>query len=588
MSTVQLPPTVVPQGCLPRGFRLREFVIERVLGEGGFGVVYSAIDLRLERRVAIKEYMPSALARRAADYSVQMCTGPQRCNAFQVGLKSFINEAKLLASFEHPALIKVLQFWEEKGTAYMVMPFYAAPALRAWIRARREPLDEIWLRQFLLAAMDALEVLHSAHCLHRDIAPDNILVLNDAAPLLLDFGAARRVIGDLTQALTVMVKPGYAPLEQYADTVRMKQGPWTDVYALAAVAHFMLTGRAPPPAVGRVLADDYVPLVVQLRGRYSESLLGAIDAALALRPEQRPPSIAALRALLATERTRECAPTERPARTTASKAAVDADAFPAAEATSLPPPRRRVRRAPLVPALLACCGALALAAYLARGAAPAPAQPALEAAAPSAPVVEPTDVALVPVVRIEAQPAPAAESFTIAPARIAAGAPAANAAATKAKTPAPVASQAPKTLAVQPTAAPLPIAPDPEPLPRVNALAPLERAPEAAAPGPVLPVIAAAAPSPATVAGPPPELRALHRPQPPFPAEALREGVRDGRVLAQIAVNADGSVGRIEIVEATPARVFDKAVRRTLSRWRYEAPGEPRSARIEFLFKLEG
>lgn len=586
MSTVQLPPTVVPQGCLPRGFRLREFVIERVLGEGGFGVVYSAIDLRLERRVAIKEYMPSALARRAADYSVQMCTGAQQRNAFQVGLKSFINEAKLLASFEHPALIKVHQFWEEKGTAYMVMPFYAAPALRAWIRARREPLDEIWLRQFLLAAMDALEVLHSAHCLHRDIAPDNILVLNDAAPLLLDFGAARRVIGDLTQALTVMVKPGYAPLEQYADTVRMKQGPWTDVYALAAVAHFMLTGRAPPPAVGRVLADDYVPLVVQLRGRYSESLLGAIDAALALRPEQRPPSIAALRTLLATERARECARTERPARTTASKAAVAADALPAAEATSSPPPRRRVRWAPLVPALLACCGALALAAHLARGAAPAPAQPVLEAAAPSAPVVEPTDVALVPVVRIEAQPAPAAESFTIAPARIAAGAPAAPAAPAKARAPAPVAK--PKALAVASAAAVPPIAPDPETQPRTNALAPLERAPDAVAPGPVQAVVAATAPSSATAPMPPVELRPLHRPQPPFPAEALREGVRDGRVLAQIAVNADGSVGRIEIVEATPARVFDKAVRRTLSRWRYEAPGEPRTAWVEFLFKLEG
>ena len=246
------PPPAGSSNVLPTGTRLGEFEIAGVLGEGGFGIVYRAFDHSLKREVALKEYMPAALASRLPDFSVTIKSEQHR-PTFEVGLKSFINEAKLLASFEHPALIKVLQFWEEKGTAYMVMPFYAAPALRAWIRARREPLDEIWLRQFLLAAMDALEVLHSAHCLHRDIAPDNILVLNDAAPLLLDFGAARRVIGDLTQALTVMVKPGYAPLEQYADTVRMKQGPWTDVYALAAVAHFMLTGRAPPdgaPAPG--------------------------------------------------------------------------------------------------------------------------------------------------------------------------------------------------------------------------------------------------------------------------------------------------------------------------------------------------
>lgn len=595
MSAVHTPLTVVPHGCLPRGFRLREFVIERVLGDGGFGVVYSALDLRLERRVAIKEYMPSALARRDADYSVQMCTSPQHRNAFQVGLRSFINEAKLLASFEHPALIKVHQFWEEKGTAYMVMPYYSAPTLRAWVRARREPLDELWLRDFLLAAMDGLEVLHAARCLHRDIAPDNILVLKDAAPLLLDFGAARRVIGDLTQALTVMVKPGYAPLEQYADTVSLKQGPWTDVYALAAVAHFMLTGQAPAPAVSRVLADEVVPLAERLRGRYSESLLTAIDAALAVRPERRPQSIPALRALLAPERAREWAPTELLVRPTApAPAMTSGTAHVGAPAPRLVPrsPRQRATGARHVPSLLACCGTLALTVYLADAVvAPVPPAP-IEVAALSADKATPTEVVLAPVARdAPSEEALAPERFTIAPVRLAAEAPRVVSPAPakpKSKPAPPAEAPVPSKLELQLAGTVTPFAPVSEPAPQPLELAELERAPEAVSPGPVQPVVAPPVASPAPPPAPTPELRAIRRPRPRFPAAALREGVRDGRVLAQIAVNADGSVGAVEIVEATPHRVFDKEVRRALSGWRYEAPGQPRTTRVEFVFKLDG
>jgi len=284
-------------GCLPNGYRLREFRIERVLGEGGFGVVYEATDTRLERRIAIKEYMPAALATRDADFSVHPRSSADLQEAFVAGLRSFVNEAKLLARFEHPALIKVYQFWEEKGTAYMVMPFYAAPTFKQWIRERR-PLPEPWLVNFLDRIIDAVDALHRENCLHRDVAPDNVLVLNDATPLLLDFGAARRVIGDLTHALTAILKPGFAPIEQYAESTALRQGPWTDVYSLAAVGRFAILGKVPPAAVSRMVRDDMEPLRTAAAGRYSDRLLAALDAGLVVRPEQRPASMAALRALI--------------------------------------------------------------------------------------------------------------------------------------------------------------------------------------------------------------------------------------------------------------------------------------------------
>ncbi len=214
--------------ALPVGHRLHEFEITGLVGEGGFGIVYLAHDTQLERTVAIKEYMPGSLATRAGDLSVTVKSERQR-ETFTLGMRSFVNEAKLLASFDHPALIKVYRFWEENGTAYMVMPYYQGPTLKTWLREQKQAPDEAWLKGMLGPLIDALEVIHADHCYHRDIAPDNILLLGPNKPLLLDFGAARRVIGDATQALTVILKPGYAPVEQYAEVPSMKQGPWTDV-----------------------------------------------------------------------------------------------------------------------------------------------------------------------------------------------------------------------------------------------------------------------------------------------------------------------------------------------------------------------
>ena len=253
---------------LPLGHRLQEYVIEGLIGEGGFGIVYLARDMQLGRVVALKEYMPSSLATRTADHQVSVRSARHR-ETFELGLRSFVNEAQLLAAFDHPSLVKVYRFWEQHGTAYMVMPYYQGPTLKQWLTEHGARPDEGWLLSLLHPLIDALELMHHERCYHRDIAPDNVLLLNQQAtqlgrpqvmrPVLLDFGAARRVISDATPALTVILTSGYAPIEQYAESTSMKQGAWTDVYALSAVLYAAITGRAPLPSVSRMVSDDLLP-----------------------------------------------------------------------------------------------------------------------------------------------------------------------------------------------------------------------------------------------------------------------------------------------------------------------------------------
>jgi len=291
---------------LPLGHRLQEYVIEGLIGEGGFGIVYLARDTQLGRVVALKEYMPSSLATRAADHQVSVRSARHR-ETFELGLRSFVNEAQLLAAFDHPSLVKVYRFWEEHGTAYMVMPYYQGPTLKQWLTEHGARPDEAWLLSLLHPLIDALELMHHERCYHRDIAPDNVLLLKQQAtqlgrpqvmrPVLLDFGAARRVISDATQALTVILKSGYAPIEQYAESTSMKQGAWTDVYALSAVLYAAITGHAPLPSVSRMVSDDLQPAAQVEAGHYTAEFLAAVDKGLSVRPEGRPQDMAAMREL---------------------------------------------------------------------------------------------------------------------------------------------------------------------------------------------------------------------------------------------------------------------------------------------------
>lgn len=290
-----------------------DYDIEGLLGVGGFGLVYRARDAVLQRTVAIKEYLPSTLAARGERGDV-ILRSPAHEESFALGLRSFINEARLLARFDHPSLVKVFRFWEAHGTAYMVMPCYEGPTLYDARRALEGPPDEAWLRALMDPLLGALDCLHREQVYHRDVAPDNILVVSDPdapqgmRPVLLDFGAARRVITESSQALTAILKPSFAPIEQYAETSQLRQGPWTDLYGLAAVLHYCITGRTPVPATARAVHDD-LPVLRQMAEalaqdfdrHYSPALLATIDQALGVRPDARPPSVAAWREALLIE-----------------------------------------------------------------------------------------------------------------------------------------------------------------------------------------------------------------------------------------------------------------------------------------------
>ena len=283
--------------ALPGGHRLHEFELRGVIGAGGFGIVYRAFDHSLERDVAIKEYLPSALAGRSGKQQVSLLSA-SHSETFALGLTSFVNEAKLLARFDHPSLVKVHRFWEDNGTAYMVMPLYRGVTLRALRQQSDRCPDGAWLTRLLEQLLGALEVLHREGVYHRDIAPDNVLVSDDAPPVLLDFGAARHVIGDRSQMLTAILKPSYAPIEQYAESSGMRQGPWTDFYALGATLHYLITGKAPMPATARAISDEQPRLAGSGQGGVPDQLLQVCDWMLAPKPQDRPRNAAELRAAL--------------------------------------------------------------------------------------------------------------------------------------------------------------------------------------------------------------------------------------------------------------------------------------------------
>jgi len=279
-------PTVY-RNALELGTTLGEYQLKSVLGVGGFGMTYLAWDTHLEKHVAIKEYLPGDLVVRALDGSVVPVSTDHK-NDYQWGLERFILEARTLARFSHPHIVRVNRYFELNGTGYMVMDYEEGESLNQLLKRKPLPAEDE-LRHILMPLLDGLAAVHAAQFLHRDIKPSNIFMRANGTPVLLDFGAARATGGG-TRSLTAVLTPGYAPLEQYAPDG--KQGPWTDIYAMSGVLFRVVTDRNPQDALSRLQGDTVAQTLAEARGRYSEPLLRAIEWGLKLQPELRPQNVA--------------------------------------------------------------------------------------------------------------------------------------------------------------------------------------------------------------------------------------------------------------------------------------------------------
>jgi serine/threonine protein kinase len=280
--------------ALPPQRRLHWYLLERVLGQGGFGITYLARDTNLDQPVAIKEYLPVDVATRRPDGTVRSRTNEQH-ERYRDGLERFIREARTLARFDHPNIVRVHSVFEFNDTAYMVMRFEEGETLAALLE-RRHVLPESELLRVLMPVVEGLELVHKANFVHRDIKPDNILIRDDGSSVLLDFGSARHASGQ-SRTVTILVAPGYAPFEQYYSAAE-SLGPWTDIYGLGATCYRAIAGRAPLDAIGRskgILGSTkemMLPAKVAGNGRYSERLLQAIDHALEFAEADRPQTLA--------------------------------------------------------------------------------------------------------------------------------------------------------------------------------------------------------------------------------------------------------------------------------------------------------
>jgi serine/threonine protein kinase len=287
--------------ALPAGTVVGEFEIRRVLGYGGFGIVYEAYEAMLDRRVALKEFFLRGYSRRDGATVTPLNT-EEAAEMFESGVNRFVREARLLSMLNERtrsdgSLVAVYRVFQANGTAFMAMKLYEGGTLKQWVKDDPTRVTEAWLVRVLIRLLDALDGLHSLpgeNLVHRDVSPDNIILQPDGTPVLLDFGATRKANDAQT---SLIFKPGYSPIEQYTDS--LPQGPWTDLYALCGVAYFAVSGESPMPAIDRHAGVGFRSATELGAGRFSPAFLALIDHGMAVLPDKRFRSCTELRAALA-------------------------------------------------------------------------------------------------------------------------------------------------------------------------------------------------------------------------------------------------------------------------------------------------
>jgi serine/threonine protein kinase len=273
--------------ALPAGTMLASgsYVVDRVLGQGGFGITYLCRDTRLDRVVAIKEFFPFGCLRQ--NHSVQ----PSRALTlpdYDSAKARFLQEARTLARFKHSSIVDVYTVFEENNTAYMVMEFLEGKSLTVLMQEHRGRLTEDEAVRYIEHVGNALQAVHEVGLLHRDLKPENVIACNDGRVMLIDFGTAKEYSANTTQGHTVVVTPGYAPLEQYAQ--RAQRGAYTDVYGLAATLYHLLTGEVPVAASDRAMGVELTP-VRELNPQVSRKVARAVEAGLQIEISKRPQSV---------------------------------------------------------------------------------------------------------------------------------------------------------------------------------------------------------------------------------------------------------------------------------------------------------
>jgi len=289
------------------GNNIKNFRVEKILGQGGFGITYLARDVKLDRYLAIKEYFPAEFVVRGENDSVYP-RSDEDTELFEWGLERFLNEGRTLAKFKHPNIVRVIDYIEENNTAYILMEYEHGREFQSILKERKTITPDEILNTFL-PLLDGLELIHNEGFIHRDIKPANIFIRENNSPLLIDFGSARQRVASKTNTLTALISPGYAPFEQYGQADSDKQGPWTDIYALGACMYRALFGRSPLDAITR--AEDRVsghgdPVMKATelgKDKFPNELLEAIDYALEFLPKDRPQSISEWKQCLLSGRT---------------------------------------------------------------------------------------------------------------------------------------------------------------------------------------------------------------------------------------------------------------------------------------------